>query len=82
MRHGFSRILTTQGESEAASPNVAEAGVAGLVSSLVATGVHSAGFVRLELGVTQALQDAEGDTEAPASEKAEDPGDTESEQKA
>lgn len=64
------------------------AGVAVLVSALVATGVHSAGFSRLELGVTPARQEAEGDAEAPASEKAEDPGktgdpgDTQSEQEA
>jgi hypothetical protein len=59
------------------------AGVAVLASSLVATGVHSAGFSRLELGVMPARRRAEGDAETPASEKAEDPaktGDAESEQ--
>lgn len=52
------------------------AGVAVLVSALVATGVHSAGFSRLELAGTPARQEAEGDAVAPASEKAEDPGTT------
>ena len=47
-----------------------------LVSALVATGVHSAGFVRLELGATQAFRDLRGDAEAPGSEKTEDPGKT------
>lgn len=52
------------------------AGVAVLVSALVATGVHSAGFSRLELGLPPARQYAEQDPEAPASEKVEDPGKT------
>ena len=56
------------------------AGVAVLVSALVATGVHSAGFIRLELGGAPARQGAEGDAETPAPEKTEDPGDTGSEQ--
>jgi hypothetical protein len=62
------------------------AGVAVLVSALVATGVHSAGFSRLELGMPPPLQEPEGDAEAPASENAEDsetagdPGDTQLEQ--
>jgi hypothetical protein len=52
------------------------AGVAVLVSALMATGVHSAGFSRLELGLTPARQQGEQDAVAPASEKAEDPGKT------
>lgn len=42
------------------------AGVAVLVSALVATGVHSAGFTRLELGVRPARKEAEGEAEAPS----------------
>ncbi|HEX6338263.1 MAG TPA: hypothetical protein VFZ85_14975 [Jiangellaceae bacterium] len=53
------------------------AGVAVLVSALVATGVHSAGFSRLELGATPAGQQADRNAKAPASEQAEDPGRTE-----
>jgi hypothetical protein len=43
-------------------------GVAVLGSALVATGVHSAGFSRLELRVTLVRQEVERDAEAPASE--------------
>lgn len=51
------------------------AGVAVMVSALVATGVRSAGFSSLELDATPALREAEGDAEDPASEQAERPRD-------
>ena len=57
------------------------AGVAVLVSALVATGVHSAGFSRLELDVVPEAQEAEGDAEPPAPER-DHPGNTGSEQDA
>lgn len=61
------------------------AGAAVLVSALVATGVHSAGFSRLELGMSPARQGTEAGGGTPASEPAEDsaegPADTQSEKR-
>jgi uncharacterized membrane protein len=45
------------------------AGVVVLASALVATGVHSAGFIRLDLGTTPALLEAKQVARPPASEK-------------
>ena len=49
------------------------AGVVVLASALVATGVHSAGFVRLELGGTPALLGANHVARPPASEEGDVP---------